>query len=229
VKKPKLSTNLQVETVPIADLAPHPRNYRAHPDAQIEHLQASLRDYGFARNIVVSSDNVILAGHGIVEAAKRNGYTEVPVNRLGIAGDDPKAQKFLVLENEVWRQSDDNDRMLTELLKDINDDLGLEGTGFDESMLANLLFVTRPESEIRDFDAAAEWVGMPDLGNEAREKGVSLVVWFDGEDERQQFMELNELKNTTKHASGRGALSARWPNRDNERGTYTFKDDGSGE
>jgi len=217
---------MQIEQVPIDSLTPHPRNYRSHPDAQLVHLQTSLREYGWARNVVVSRDNVILAGHGIVEAARRNGHTSVPVFRLGLKGSDPRAEKFLVLENTVSHMAEDDDRQLTELLKELKDaeGVGLAGTGYDEQMLANLLFVTRPESEIADFNAAAEWVGMPEVEEKERETGVKLVVWFDDEDHRNQFMELNELVNVATHAKGRGALAAWWPTRDREPGAYKFED-----
>jgi DNA modification methylase len=130
---------VEIVSVPITSLSPHPRNYRAHPDQQLEHLQASLQEFGWARNVVISSDNVILAGHGIVEAARRRGETEVPVHRLALPSTDPKAEKFLVLENEVSRLAQDDDAQLAALLADIQRTDGLEGTGYDDAALDALI------------------------------------------------------------------------------------------
>ena len=58
-----------VELIELALLKPHPDNYHAHPDDQVEELAASLRQHGFYRTVVVARDLTILAGHGIVEAA----------------------------------------------------------------------------------------------------------------------------------------------------------------
>ena len=130
---------MTIETVPIDSIRPHPRNPRSHPPDQLDHLETSLRDYGWAKNVVVASDHVILAGHGIVEAARRSGHTSVPVHRLDIPSTDPKAEKFMVLDNTVTRLAEDDDAQLAELLADIQRTEGLVGTGYDDGALEDLL------------------------------------------------------------------------------------------
>jgi len=130
---------MRIEQVPIGSLTPHPRNYRSHPERQLTELQTSLREYGWARNVVVSSDNVILAGHGIVEAARKEGHTTVPVFRLGLKGSDPRAEKFLVLENTVSRLAEDDDTQLAALLADVQRTEGLAGTGYGDADLDALI------------------------------------------------------------------------------------------
>ena len=41
-----------IEIVAVADLRPHPRNYRTHPIDQVEHLVASLDKHGMYRSVV---------------------------------------------------------------------------------------------------------------------------------------------------------------------------------
>ena len=82
---------MNIENISIADLQAHPRNYRGHPEEQIAHLKASLQEYGIVKNIVVASDNVILAGHGLVQAARELGYTELPVYRIAMPSTDSGA------------------------------------------------------------------------------------------------------------------------------------------
>lgn len=130
---------MEIVSVPITSLSPHSRNYRSHPEAQLAHLQASLQEFGWARNVVISSDNVILAGHGIVEAARRRGETEVPVHRLNLPSTDPKAEKFMVLENEVSRLAEDDETQLAALLADVQSTEGLDGTGWDDRALDALI------------------------------------------------------------------------------------------
>ena len=178
---------LMTETVPLDDLHPHPRNYRAHPADQLEHIEASIKEHGFYRNVVACRDGTILAGHGVVEASRRLGFSKVPVIRLEIEPDDPKALKLLAGDNTISHLAEDDDRALTELLRELSEKDDLLGTGFDDQMLANLLMVTRPASEIADLDEAAEWVGMPEFETEA--KRISLVVCFDSEEERDALVE----------------------------------------
>lgn len=132
---------MKVEVLPLESLKPYPGNYRHHPSEQIAHLVASLQQYGWARNVVISSDGVILAGNGIVEAARQSGVLEVPVHRLEYPSDDARAAKFLVLENEVSRLAEDDDEQLARLLKSVQAEApeGLDGTGYDDAALDALL------------------------------------------------------------------------------------------
>lgn len=178
---------MQTETVPIASLTPHHRNYRSHPDDQLEHIIESIEEHGVYRPVVVARDGTILAGHGIAQALARMERTDVQIVRLDLDPDEPRALKVMAGDNGIAHLAEDDDRALSELLKEIKDtDIdGLLGTGYDEKMLANLVFVTRPKSEIGDFDEAAEWVGMPEY--EQGEEPLELKVRFRNEDDRGAF------------------------------------------
>lgn len=180
------------ELVDIQNLKPHPRNYQSHPEYQIRHIQKSIQDHGFYRNIVVAKDYTILAGHGVVEAAKGLNITKVPVHVADVEANDPKALQILTGDNEINNLAVVNDRMLTELLKEImttTDIDGLTGTGFDEAQLASLVMITRPASEIKDKNEAAEWLGMPEWEN--KEPTLKVIVSFESEDDRLDF--FNQL------------------------------------
>lgn len=182
---------MQITETNISDLKPHPRNYKKHPPDQLAHIKASIEEHGFYRNVVVAKDGTILAGHGVVEATRELGRETVPAAWLDIEPDDPRALKVLTGDNEIGKLAEIDDRGLTEMLKEISLDGDLLGTGFDEMMLANLVFVTRPEGEVKDVDAAAEWAGagMPEYDIESPEKLWKLVVAFGSEEERDAFAE----------------------------------------
>jgi hypothetical protein len=207
-----VQTGFKLETVPISELHPHPRNYNAHPDDQIEHIVESIQEHGLYRNIVVARDGTILAGHGVVQAAKGMGLEFVPVVRLDLDPDEPRALKVLTGDNEISHLGEKNDRLLSEILKEIKDSdtAGLLGTGYDERMLANLVFVTRPESEIQDFNEAAEWAnaGMPEY--ETAEKPLKIAVNFRDEHDREEFAHLLGLNLSDK------TRSTWWPPREND-------------
>ncbi len=198
----------------IGDLRPHPRNYKQHPEDQLKHIAQSIREHGLYRNVVCAKDGTILVGHGVIAALKMLGARSVPVIEMDIEPEDQKALKLLAADNEIGHLAEVDDRALTNLLrevKDIDAD-GLLGTGFDDAMLANMLMVTRPRSEVRDFDEAAEWVGMPEY--EVQEKPWQLIVSFKTKEDRIAFVESNKIK---KHGSEDGrSWSARWPPRGRE-------------
>jgi len=172
---------------PIDDLIPHPRNYVEHPEDEIDHIIRSIEDNGFYKNIVIAQGNVILAGHGVHKAAKIMGKESVPCVRLDLDPDDPRALKVLAGDNEIAHLREIDDRALSEILKEIYDrvDLDLQGTGYDEKMLANLVFITRPANEIQDIDEAAHWVGMPEY--EPVVPAQRITVNFRNEKDRIAF------------------------------------------
>ena len=168
--------------MPLENLKPYPGNYRKHPPEQLAHLVASLQQYGWARNVVISSDGVILAGHGIVEAARQTGLHEVPVHRLEYASDDPRAAKFLVLDNEVSRLAEDDNDQLAALLSDIQqtDDLG--GTGYSDEELDRLIEQIEGLSDAQPQDVGASaqaWMIVIDCTDEQQQ--IELLERFESE------------------------------------------------
>jgi len=205
----KLTTFEPVDT-DIDKLKPHPQNYQEHPDDQVEHLMASIREHGLYRNVVVARDYTILAGHGVVKAARKMGFESIPVVRLDIAADDPRAMKLLVGDNEISHLSAVDDRALTNILREIGETApdGLVGTGYDESMLAGLVYVTRTSSEITDFDAAKEWVGMPEF--DAGPRMYRLNLRFRDEATLFECMDRLGLDKDEVQAVAEGHLRSSW-------------------
>lgn len=198
------------EHVDIAKIKPHARNYRSHPDDEIEHIMESIRANGVYRNIVIASDGTILAGHGVVEAARQLGITSIPAHRTEYGPDDPRALKLLVSDNEISHLAEDDDRALTELLKELKDaDIDLLGTGYDDMMLANLVMVTRPASEIEDLDEAAQWLGMPEYDLQGDER-LQIIVNFASEEDRKEFCRILGLEVSKIHTKGHDK-SIWWP------------------
>lgn len=183
---------LSIEQVALSRLRPHPRNYRTHTPEQLRHLTHSLRENGVYHNIVIADDDTILAGHGVALAAEAIGMETLAVHRMPFGPEDPRALKILAGDNEISNLADINDRLLSEVLKDVNDHAGGEtpllGTGFDPQMLAALVMTSRPADEIKDFNEAAEWVGMPEF--ERQPLPLQLIIAFRNEQDRQEFCRL---------------------------------------
>jgi ParB-like chromosome segregation protein Spo0J len=197
--------------VPIADLRPHPQNYRRHPADELAEIGRSIVEHGFFRNVVVARDNTILAGHGVVEAARLLGRDVVPVLRLDVAAESTQALKVLVADNELPRMAEVDDRALTEILRVIlaEAETALAGTGFDEEQLAALVMVTRTAAEIADLDAAAEWIGLP--GFEVAEPRWEVLVDCDNREDRDAFVAHFGVEVDSKRGDRRWLLH--WPPR----------------
>ena len=178
---------MDIETIKLSDLKEHPRNYKTHPEDQLQHIISSIEEHGFYRNIVIAKDNTILAGHGVFQACQLMNKEEVPVIRLNIDHDSTQALKVLTSDNEIQNLAKVDDRELSEILKDILDeDLDLAGTGFDQEQLSALIYTTRPSTEVADIDEAKEWVGMVDF--EPTGKDIKVIIQFDNEEDKQEML-----------------------------------------
>src|SRR5665213_1044478 len=89
-----------VEWIPIDDLHPNPRNPRKHNRKQRRQLAASMRKFGCPSPIVTDNDNMVLAGHGRLAAAKLEEWTHVPVVRLGNLTPTQK-RAYLIADNRI--------------------------------------------------------------------------------------------------------------------------------
>jgi len=181
-------------------LKPHPKNYKKHPEDQLKHICRSIEENGIYRNIIISSDDIILAGHGVVQACKKLNIKSIPTLKLNIKSDSKQALKVLTADNEVSHLAIGDDRQLSEILKELlNDEVGLLGTGYDEMMLSNLLYVTRPASEIKTMEEAQEWAGLPEY--EKSTMPLKMIVSFENEEDRREFATKLSIPLTNKTKS----------------------------
>ena len=73
-----VSRDLNPRLTDVALLKPLSRQTRKHPPTQIRKLQSSIEQFGFVLPIVVDAESRVIAGCGLVLAAKRMGLRQVP-------------------------------------------------------------------------------------------------------------------------------------------------------
>jgi DNA modification methylase len=130
---------MQVEAWPIDRPKPYPRNARKITEAAIEKVAASLREFGWRQPIVVDVEDVIIAGHARLLAAKKLRLVEVPVH-VATELTPEQVRQYRLMDNRSHDETAWDYEMLTaELfdLKGLNLDLSL--TGFDEDELSQFL------------------------------------------------------------------------------------------
>ncbi len=131
----------KLEILPIDTLTPYANNARTHSDDQIKKIQASLREFGFVNPVLIDANRGVIAGHGRIEAAKREGMTEVPcvfVEHLT----DAQKRAYILADNRLAEDAGwDMDVLNLEIkqLMDMGFNIGL--TGFDG---------------LQDFDSSVE-------------------------------------------------------------------------
>lgn len=69
----------EVETVPLAKIAPYPANARKIPSRAVEQTAKSIREFGWQQPIVTDPEFVVIVGHVRRLAALSLGLTDAPV------------------------------------------------------------------------------------------------------------------------------------------------------
>ena len=127
---------MKIEEVRIDEISNHERNPKQHPDKQIRLLEESIKRFGWTNPVILSADNVILAGHARVKAAIAAGNDTVPCIRTKLSGKE--ADAYLLADNRLSDIAPYDRDILAELLADIPSDLQ-ELTGFDSVQVDALL------------------------------------------------------------------------------------------
>ncbi len=98
-KAPTSDVRVQLEYMDINSLVPYDWNPRDNA-AAVDSVAASIANFGFLIPVVVDPDNILVAGHTRVEAAKKLGMAEVPAIRAAHLTDE-QVTAFRLIDNKV--------------------------------------------------------------------------------------------------------------------------------
>lgn len=147
-----ISPALRALAQPISALVEDPRNVNMHPDANIEAIEASLREFGQRKPIVVRKDGMtVTAGNGTLEAAKRLGWAHLAA--VVLDDDEQTALRYAIADNRTAELAEWDEQGLADLLGELREDDALAGVGFDGADIDALLeSLVNVEAHQRNLD-----------------------------------------------------------------------------
>ena len=95
------------------------RNARTHSNKQIRKIADSMQRFGFVNPILIDDNNVIIAGHGRVSAAKSLGMTEVPTILLDHLTETER-RAYVVADNRLAELAGWDDEILAIELQELS-------------------------------------------------------------------------------------------------------------
>lgn len=123
----------------VEKLIPNPRNPNQHPEEQLRLFGKILQQNGWRRPIVVSKrSGFVVKGHGALLAAQLIGCRTVPVNYQDYAN-EALEHADMIADNRLAELSDPDNAELVKLIKELDGDIDLELTGFDQDALDALM------------------------------------------------------------------------------------------
>jgi hypothetical protein len=167
---------LQIETRPIERLIPYVRNARTHSEDQIAQIAASIAEFGFVNPILIGADDVVVAGHGRVLAAKLLGLADVPVIVLNHLS-EAQRRALVIADNKIAENAGWDEAMLrAELAALREEEFDLDVLGFSDAELLRILDSIDRSSSLEGEDAGGS--GNPPAGWPAFELSSTLAERF---------------------------------------------------
>lgn len=140
---------------PPDEIRPTPRNARTHSRKQIGQIEDSIREFGFVNPVLVDEEDVLIAGHGRLQAALNLGLETIPVIELhGLS--DMQKRKLLLADNRIAQNAGwDRELLAIELEAIVIDGGDITLTGFevaevDEIILDHEQRKSEPADELPD-------------------------------------------------------------------------------
>lgn len=153
-----IATQIRRLAVPIDSLTPHPENPR-RGDASA--IASSLLRFHQLKPIVALAangenslpDGTIIAGHHIWYAAQELGWKKVAAVREPMS--DAQAKAFMIADNRLSDLGTYDDEQLAAVLVEIRDGDDLDGTGWDDRQVEDLLKKLQAPEGFSDPEAGA--------------------------------------------------------------------------
>ena len=131
---------------PLDEIIPYERNPRDNTEA-VDKVAASMQAFGFLVPIVLDENNIIVAGHTRLLAARKLGMKEVPTTLAeGLTEDEIKA--YRLVDNRVSEMAAWDIPKLYDAIENIGDEINMLQFGFD---------FTQPEGPAQRLDNGMEF------------------------------------------------------------------------
>lgn len=182
-----------------SDIKPYINNPREISKAAIEKVTLSIKEFGFQQPIVVDKNNIIIAGHTRLLAAKQLKLKEVPI----IVADqltENQTKAYRLMDNRSAEDSNWDNKLLGLELSILNDEnINLDLTGFEITEFLEFVkeYDLTPDDieEIKDFNDSVNFIIK--CKNIAEREKIQKILGIKGENiNAYKFLEIINDKNS---------------------------------
>lgn len=196
-------TVIQIVYLPISEIHEYENNPRDNEKA-VTAVARSMKRFGIRSPAIVDRDNVLLAGHTRIKAAKELGITEYPCIRADeLTKNEGKA--FRLADNRMQEDSQwDTETLAREFASLKNNGFDLTETGFDEFEIGGIDMSNVDFSDPESYDTpeaeSGEGYGEGGEVEELEEESEFVCIFACKDEEEKQMVaeligETGELRN----------------------------------
>lgn len=205
---------MQVELRSIGEIKNYDKNARNHDAQQIAQIKQSMTEFGFNNPILVDEQDVIIAGHARMRAAKELGLKVVPTIKLTHLSETQK-RAYILADNQIAMNATwDLELLKSELSFLASTDFNMPTLGFEMPMID--IWLSVPPTETVEEEPALEpkqpeedgepveekdWDGMPEFDQVDKTSVKRLIVHFKTLEDYQNFGQFIDQPLTDKTRS----------------------------
>jgi len=153
--------DLRIVKVNIDSLRLDPDNARKHSDKNIDSIIGSLKRFGQRKPIVVTGANIVIAGNGTLQAAKKLGWSQIVVSYVPADWSFEQARAYALADNRTAELGEwDNDKLAMQLIELDSVGWELNDVGFEK--------LEPPTEELKD--KKSNWIDCDDCGRKVLNK-----------------------------------------------------------
>ena len=175
-----LGGGLLIERRSVHDLSNDPANARKHNDRNIDAIIASLRRFGQQKPIVIDKTNIVRAGNGTLEAARRLGWDTIDCVTTALQGSDAIA--YAIADNRTAELAEwDEDTLAAQLngLLTESEEIAL-AAGFTPEEIEAMVSMPEDEDEPAQVDLSSKWEIVVTCESEADQQKVFDMIEKEG-------------------------------------------------
>jgi hypothetical protein len=129
---------IKLKTIKIKDLRENPKNPKLHPSSNINQIVKSMDAHGYKNMIQVTSDNLIMAGHGRKKALLKKYKPSDEVVVIEHPVDDEEATAYMMADNKIGEYGEYDKIKLSSVLNEIEINYDLDDIGYNQIEVNNI-------------------------------------------------------------------------------------------
>ncbi len=144
--------SLKIETINLDEIILDPTNARKHSPQNLRSIKNSLAAFGQQKPIVITSENIVIAGNGTTTAAKELDWATIAAVRVPADWSAEKIKAYALADNKTAELAEWDAEALQLQALELKDDFDLAEFGFTDEDLSVFTVTEVEPPQLADGD-----------------------------------------------------------------------------